>query len=484
MTRLTLFLASALTLAYTVWLLFFPVQPAIESAVSSVLIVVFLGLTVLLSGLLPWRAAFPVELRRSWFLICLAALAQLLAEGLWFYYQTVLQVDDFPSSAGISYLFYYIFLLAAVWSMPFVPPRPKERALMALDSAIILTVASLFLYYFVLASRFENPHPADFLDFLVSFLYPCADLLILVALFSFLQREIERVSRTVLFLLSTSLFLTLVADVGWLVSADFLKLSTESFFDWLWTLGALTMLLAVGWQAFHPAPQENFQPMHFRPLLRTLALYLATGAGFILILVSVLRAEISDPRVVMVTLLTVTLGGLVMLRQYLLLVDNRRLYREMERLATLDQLTGLHNRRAFDLALESETRRAERFSHPYAVLMMDVDNFKNYNARFGHLGGDVMLQRVADLLRVNLRSTDFLARFGGDEFVAILPETDLPNAQKLAEKIMEAARQNFTQDLIGISVGVAEWNPRLSAREVVDLADQQLYKTKALRTAR
>jgi diguanylate cyclase (GGDEF)-like protein len=484
LTRLTLFLASALALAYTGWILLFPVDPATESAVSSVLIVICLCLTALIGGNLLHRADFPAELRGSWILICLAALAQTIAESIWFYNQTILQINPFPSLADLFYILYYLFLIAAVWVMPFTPPRQKERALMVLDITIVMTVASLFMYYFVLASLLEKPEPGGFVAILISFTYPCADLLILAALFTFLQREIERVSRMVILFLSASLFLTFLADIGWLVSANFLSLYTPIFIDWLWTLAALAMLLAIGWQASHSAPQELSKPMHFRPLLRDLALYLATGSAFVLILVSVLLAKISDPRILVVTLLTVALGVLVMFRQYLLLVENQRLYREMERLATFDQLTGLHNRRAFDLALESEARRAERFNHPYSILMMDIDNFKNYNARFGHLGGDVMLQRVANLLSASLRTTDFLARFGGDEFVAILPETDQASAQQVAEKIMAEANDYFNQDLIGISVGAASWKANLSALEVVDQADQRLYKIKATHASR
>jgi diguanylate cyclase (GGDEF)-like protein len=140
----------------------------------------------------------------------------------------------------------------------------------------------------------------------------------------------------------------------------------------------------------------------------------------------------------------------------------------------------LNNRRSFDRAIEIESRRAERFEHPYAVLMMDVDNFKLYNDRFGHLGGDVVLKRMAELLLMNLRMTDFLARFGGDEFVAILPETGLANAKKVASKIMDEAKDLFIRESIGLSVGVAVWEPGLSYFEVIDAADRELYKSKQL----
>jgi diguanylate cyclase (GGDEF)-like protein len=479
--RLIFYFSSALTLAYTGWILFFPFLPATESAVSSVLIVLFLFLTLLLARTILRLPGFPVELRRSWWLIGFAAFSQIIAEAIWFYNQTILKIDPFPSLADIFYLFYYLALFAAVLSLPFAPPRRQERALMVMDITIVMVVAILFMYYFVLTPLLQNLDSLETFELFVSFLYPCADLLVLAGLFSFLQRDVERVSREIILFLCASMLLTLLADAGWMALDNFLDLYTETAFNWLWTLSALCMLMAACWQASRPIPQPANASIRFRPLLRDVALYFATGAAFLLMLVSTIEAKIADPRAFTVILTGVALGALVMLRQYVLLVENRRLYREMERLATIDQLTGLNNRRSFDHAIETEARRAERFNHPYAVLMMDVDNFKLYNARFGHLGGDVMLKRVAELLLMNLRTTDFVARFGGDEFVAILPETERANAQRVAEKIMNEAKDHFIQESIGISVGVAVWQPGLSYLEVIDAADQQLYKNKPVR---
>jgi len=85
---------------------------------------------------------------------------------------------------------------------------------------------------------------------------------------------------------------------------------------------------------------------------------------------------------------------------------------------------------------------------------------------------------MAEMLLTKLRMTDFLARFGGDEFVAILPETELVNAQKVAAEIMDEAKSHFIQESIGLSVGVAVWEPGKSYLEVLDAADRELYKSK------
>ncbi len=97
--------------------------------------------------------------------------------------------------------------------------------------------------------------------------------------------------------------------------------------------------------------------------------------------------------------------------------------RELERLATTDKLTGVANRRQFDRSLAFEFRRAERSVHPFCLLMVDVDHFKNYNDRNGHQAGDRALQKLVAVLSAKLRTTDMLARYGGEEFVVLLYDT-------------------------------------------------------------
>jgi diguanylate cyclase len=478
--RLAFYFSCALTLVYTVWILAFPFKPETESAVSSILIILFLLLIIIFGVFILRLPGFPAVLMRTWDLIILAVFMQMIAESTWFYNQTILGINPFPSNADFFYIFYYIFMFVAVLSMPFSPPRRQERALIAMDIAVVMLVAILFIFYFILAPLHPDPNSAWTLDLVIIFIYPCTDLLILAALFSFLQRDVERVSREVILFLCASMLFTLLADVGWMILGSYTSLYPETFLDWLWTLAVLAMLFAAYWQYSRPVPQTSGRPVRFRPLLRDLMLYIFTGAAFILMLVSAVDVKVSDIRYYAVVLASLGLGVLVMLRQYIILVENRRLYHEMERLATIDSLTGLNNRRSFDRAIEIESRRAERFEHPYAVLMMDVDNFKLYNDRFGHLGGDVVLKHMAELLLMNLRMTDFLARFGGDEFVAILPETELANAQKVAAKIVDEARDGFIRESIGLSVGVAVWEPGMTYLEVLDAADRDLYKSKQL----
>lgn len=111
------------------------------------------------------------------------------------------------------------------------------------------------------------------------------------------------------------------------------------------------------------------------------------------------------------------------------------LNRKLEEYSFTDGLTGVANRRMFDLAIEREWGSAQRESRPLSLIVLDVDYFKEYNAHYGHLGGDECLKRIAQLLKgVAGRSRDLFARFGGEEFVLLLPETDAKSAALLAEK--------------------------------------------------
>jgi len=157
---------------------------------------------------------------------------------------------------------------------------------------------------------------------------------------------------------------------------------------------------------------------------------------------------------------------------------------ELERAANSDALTGLATRRYFTTVAKAEIARAIRFNHPLIVLMFDIDHFKLVNDRYGHLVGDVALTTIARLLEQSLRPSDLIARHGGEEFVALLPETDGPAALITAErlrKLVEAAEietggHSFR---VTVSVGVARWQaPEPTIEAALARADQALYRVK------
>jgi diguanylate cyclase (GGDEF)-like protein len=155
------------------------------------------------------------------------------------------------------------------------------------------------------------------------------------------------------------------------------------------------------------------------------------------------------------------------------------------RLASTDGLTGVYNHRTFQERLSQEIARADRYSRPLSVLMIDVDHFKVYNDTNGHPQGDIVLQDLARLLQEMSRTSDTIARWGGEEFAIILPETDSVGAQKIGQRLCEQVeRYPFPgQDLmpggtLTISIGVATYAAASSKEALLQGADTALYTAK------
>ncbi|MGH7545491.1 MAG: sensor domain-containing diguanylate cyclase [Gemmatimonadota bacterium] len=153
---------------------------------------------------------------------------------------------------------------------------------------------------------------------------------------------------------------------------------------------------------------------------------------------------------------------------------------ELEELSVTDELTGLFNRRHLMEALASEVRRSERHHHRFALLIADIDRFKDYNDKNGHLAGDTVLTHVGAILRECLRTVDLAARYGGEEFVAILPETAIADAFEVAERIRaDVAGERFEGGRVTVSLGVAEFPAHGDSSEtLLAAADAALYRAK------
>jgi diguanylate cyclase (GGDEF)-like protein len=156
---------------------------------------------------------------------------------------------------------------------------------------------------------------------------------------------------------------------------------------------------------------------------------------------------------------------------------------ELERLSRTDGLTGLPNRRHLMETLEKETRRSNRNERPFSLLMVDVDRFKRYNDSFGHLAGDEVLKRLAQVLSAAIRTADYAARYGGEEFTVVLPETRLDGAREVAERIrVMMEKERFGADGAGrvtLSIGIAEFpTDGATVEAVTSGADSALYVAK------
>ncbi len=159
-------------------------------------------------------------------------------------------------------------------------------------------------------------------------------------------------------------------------------------------------------------------------------------------------------------------------------LENLTLYRRLAEQATTDELTSLANRRRFNEVLEAEVERANRFGHPLALLMADIDDFKPVNDSEGHSAGDRALTFVGRVLREETRSVDEPARYGGEEFTVLLPETDLAGALDVAERVRARIEAESADPYVTASFGVAMLAGAGDGQTLVDRADAALYRAK------
>jgi len=164
------------------------------------------------------------------------------------------------------------------------------------------------------------------------------------------------------------------------------------------------------------------------------------------------------------------------------ILKRAHLLSDLERLATTDGLTGLYNYRHFQERYREEVNRCRRYQHPMAIMLIDLDGFKQVNDQYGHLEGDYLLVQLAEVLQYTLRNTELVARYGGDEFVVLMPFTNLQGAVAAAERVAHAVRNTTFLNTLGqpclkisVSIGVAAYpNTTENPAELLEKADDAL----------
>jgi diguanylate cyclase (GGDEF)-like protein len=165
----------------------------------------------------------------------------------------------------------------------------------------------------------------------------------------------------------------------------------------------------------------------------------------------------------------------------------RKLLQQAHELSISDGLTGLYNQSRFFELLDIETKKSQRHGLTFTLILFDVDNFKNYNDHNGHIQGSATLKRMGQIMRDRFRATDLLAKYGGDEFVIILPQTDKVGAYLAAERLRESVEhepfpggEHQPRGMVTLSLGIAAYPEHgLTASEILDHADKALYAAKA-----
>jgi len=265
-----------------------------------------------------------------------------------------------------------------------------------------------------------------------------------------------------------------VGLVAYVTSAAYLGTSVESAvhpLSWLarpWDLlpAALFLFAAIAYGRRHVVERTGFDRALSAALWINVACHLAATQS-----TRTFDAPFTLAQVLRIASYAVVLGGT--------LLDNARLFDQVRRLAVSDSLTGLGNYRTLQHALAGEIQRCQRSGRPFALLLLDLDGLKQINDRHGHLVGSRAICRLANVLRVHCRAMDTAARYGGDEFVLVLPEAGALAAQRVAQRICERLKADGHEPPISVSVGASVFpQDGRTAEELIGAADRALYGMK------
>lgn len=437
----------------------------------------------------------------------LGILTYAIGQGLWTLNEVVLRRTMlFPSLADAGFLASFPPILLAILLLPTRPLSAAARTRTALDGLLVIVGFATVCWYYWLGPILLDVSTTP-LARTIAAAYPLADLLLAACLLLLVMRSHTRLSRAPLAVLALGLLVIVVTDgiYGYQVLHEVYR--TGTLLDVGWSLGYLLIALAVHLMHAHPPhamrailslPERagNALPRHFR--LPALARHLLPYAviplvGLLLLLTWGAGGDMRIEAGVYVG--AALLVALVLLRQVFTIWENYQLLEatsahlarieHLQTLATTDPLTRLLNHRAIIGALDDELTRARLFHRPCAVVFLDLDHFKALNDGYGHLVGDRVLRDVAALAHGSLRAVDSVGRWGGEEFVAVLPETDEADALDVAERLREAIATHTyyvgKEIHLTCSVGVAVFPHHGTARDdLVAAADYAMYQAKRL----
>ena len=175
------------------------------------------------------------------------------------------------------------------------------------------------------------------------------------------------------------------------------------------------------------------------------------------------------------------IGAIGILHDISVLASMEQTMKDMLETSRLDHLTGINNRHSIDAILESEIERSQRYNQPLALVMLDLDDFKGINDNYGHETGDLVLRETGSLLNFNLRMPDSAGRWGGEEFIILLPGSNLEKGRMTAERIREYIATIKISNVdrgITASLGVSQYDLGMSTAELVSKADEAMYQAK------
>ena len=425
-------------------------------------------------GLLRRRDLLP-RLRAAWAWILAAVACRLFADVTWWWLEAVRGLDPFPSTADVGYCAFYPCLLAGLLLLARDSAATgKQRLIDALDTVAVGGCGFVVMWFFILGPVVEagGRGLADALNVY----YPVADVVVAAAAARIVMRGFKRSLALPLLLLSCTFFV--VADSGFAFLSTFEGSSGGQWIDIPWI--AACVLLAAAVDVQRRAPGEALPAVSMRA--SRLPLAAATVAGALLVHAV---SDLSPYPVRAIATTVVVIMCVTAARQLVATQEYAHLARRYRLLATRDVLTGVASRGEGMAQGEALVRASAHRGSPCSVLMLDMDGFKEINDELGHPAGDAALVTVAQRITAAVRSQDLVCRYGGDEFLVVLPGADAATAAAVAERI-ETGVAAVPVLLAGreAELSVTACAATTSAgtlAELVDAADAALLARKAAR---
>jgi diguanylate cyclase (GGDEF)-like protein len=260
----------------------------------------------------------------------------------------------------------------------------------------------------------------------------------------------------------------------------------EQYYQPLLLVLSFVAVLLIGWARFLTGPELAFSFFYLPPII-TVTWLVGARAGILISFVSASSWLVADMLMLeqYTSIYIPLINELFRLAVFLFIVFIIARYKETldahKELAMVDPLTGVANRRAFFQLSRSETERSRRYSHPFSVMVIDIDNFKQINDRFGHDTGDRLLITVVETIKHHVRAMDIVARFGGDEFVVLLARAAEKPAIAVAGKLQKQllSKMESNRWRVTFSIGLATYrSPPHNIEEAIKVADELMYQVK------
>jgi diguanylate cyclase (GGDEF)-like protein len=437
------------------------------------------GAAVLLAWRVSQRADLGYRTCRGWRLLSVAMFLYLLGDLLQFVYENVLHRRAYPTWADAAYLSFYVVAFCGLISFPARRRSGPERLRLLLDLGTVFTGGAVVIWYLALGPVIGSGPHFDLFD-LVTYAYPVGDLLLLFGILTALWRGVPQSNVTALRILASGMLLFIAADLTY----DYITVHSTYLggdpVDTLWMLAVTAVYISAASQ-LRTKPTVTLVPPQPVPGRPSFLPYLAVVSSYLLLAFVGLRSVGFDP-LGGILLGALLLTFMVSFRQYIALRDYGRLAVRYQLLAGIDGITGLYNRRQFMETAEAAFAHAQRLGHPFAALMIDVDNFKGINDMHGHIAGDQVLAELAQACREHVRPQDIVGRYGGDEFIIMVPGITSLRAIQLADQLTRRVTRFPGREgkpvAYSASIGIAEYPSDGDLSTLLMHADLAMYEAK------